>query len=213
MTTRTNRTTAGAPTVLRAPKLPTHHAQTGHVPPDWPWFVGPDGTLAELTTLTKQGMLRRFTQDSFIARDCLAKLTTRAAAISHHIPDRAVVTGGTAAWLMGYGATWLPPVQLAALPGAARRPSRATSWTPWPLRGNHYQSWNGLIVATPVRAAADLALLASSLHELRQLAAMLAHEVPAAAALGILDRVAARRPGVVLARHRLAAMALSSSTV
>lgn len=137
--------------------------------------VGVDGNV--LARLVRQGLLRRVVRGVYVDAAVPDSIEERARALALAVPEAAVITDATAAWLFGvdvlpassYFGPVLPPVQCFRLPDHTRiRRTRVQSGRRM-LEESDLLSIGDVVVTTPLRTACDLG---RSLRRERALGAM-----------------------------------------
>ncbi len=114
-----------------------------------------------LDTLVRRALVRQVVHGVYVAAQVVDSIELRADALSLVVPETAVITDRTAAWLHGVDALprsavhEMPPVQMFSRTGSRlRRPGVASGIRE--LLDSDVTVVNGLLVTTPLRTALDL---------------------------------------------------------
>jgi hypothetical protein len=132
-----------------------------------------------LRRMVRTGLLRRVLRGVYVDAAADDGLLMRACAVSLVIPDTAVVTDRTAAWLHGVDAlrpgdhVVPPPVEVFQQPGHTRVRTAATSGGERTLLPRDVELVHDVRVTTPLRTALDLGRLARRDHAIAALDALL----------------------------------------
>ncbi len=132
-----------------------------------------------LGRLTRQGLLRRMVRGVYIDACVPDSLPVRAKALSLVVPDSAIVTDRTAAWLHGVDLLapgdhlLLPPVAIFQQPGHTRVRTACSSGGERTLSAHDIIEVAGIPVTTPLRTALDLGRLLRRDHAIGALDALL----------------------------------------
>lgn len=198
-------------TQSRSSVLPGRHADP-RLPTDRPFTsgqarqVGVDGNV--LARLVRQGLLRRVVRGVYVDTAVPDSIGERARALALAVPEAAVITDATAAWLFGVdvlpaGSYFgpMPPVQYFRLSDHTRIRRSSVQSGRRMLEDSDLLSIGDVVVTTPLRTACDLG---RSLRRERALGAMdaLLHlgDFTAAELGAQVDRFRGRR-GVVQLRE------------
>lgn len=158
-----------------SPVLPQHRRVTPCPPVDWPWVPGVDADAHTLAAMAQDGLLRPFTEHTYLAVDVAPSRAARVAAIAEHVPHNAVVRGNTAAWLLGAQDTWCDPVQLYLPTRCAARTNKHYQYAVVPSEDQLII--HGVAVTSELRTAVDLAKNPAGVGSLRDLAYLLTEKV------------------------------------
>lgn len=132
-----------------------------------------------LGRLTRDGLLRRIVKGVYVDAAVPDALALRAAALALVVPETAIVTDRTAAWLHGVSLLQsgdhltTPPVSLFQLPGCTRVRTRCNVGGERTLLSTDIETVATVRVTTPLRTALDLGRLLSRDDALAGLDAML----------------------------------------
>ena len=113
----------------------------------------------------RQGLIRRVVKGAYVDAVCPDTLELRAASLALVIPENAVVTDRTAAWLHGVSVLAkndhlaVPPVTVFRLAGYTRVRTRANAGGERTLLASDIEVVHGVRVTTPLRTALDLGRL------------------------------------------------------
>ncbi len=114
-----------------------------------------------LDTLVRRALIRQVVHGVYVAAQVVDSIELRADALSLVVPETAVITDRTAAWLHGVDALprsavhEMPPIQMFGRAGSRlRRPGVASGIRQ--LLDSDVSVVNGLLVTTPLRTALDL---------------------------------------------------------
>lgn len=120
-----------------------------------------------LTRVTRQGILRRVVKGVYVDAVLPDSLELRSLALSLVVPESAIVTDRTAAWLHGVSVMAAndhlraAPVSLFQLPGHTRVRTRCNVGGERTLRESDVETIGNVRVTTPLRTALDLGRLSS----------------------------------------------------
>src|SRR4051794_10636846 len=132
-----------------------------------------------LRRMVREGLLRRVLKGVYVDAAAQDDLRMRARAVALAVPDTAVVTDRTAAWLHGVDVLRPgdhlvpPPVEIFQAPGCTRVRTVANEGGERTLLPDDVQSVYGVRVTTPLRTALDLGRLTRRDHALSALDALL----------------------------------------
>ncbi len=132
-----------------------------------------------LTRLVRQGLLRRVVKGVYIDATVVDTLQVRARALALVVPESAVVTDRTAAWLHGVDLLApgdhlsLPPLSIFQLPGQTRVRTATNLGGERTLSGDDADYIDGVRVTTPLRTALDLGRLIPRDHAIGALDGLL----------------------------------------
>lgn len=118
-----------------------------------------------LGRLTREGLVRRVTRGIYVDATVPDSLQLRAAALALVVPESAVVTDRTAAWLHGVDILspgdhlLLPPVSIVQPVGGSRVRRGESAGRERGLSAHDIETVNGVRVTTPLRTAVDLGRL------------------------------------------------------
>lgn len=132
-----------------------------------------------LRRMVRDGLLRRVLPGVFIDSAATDDITVRARALGLVLPDHAVATDRTAAWLHGVDVLAPgdhivpPPLQFFVLPGNARVRKKAGGGGERTLLPHEIELVQGVPVTTPLRTACDLGRLLHRDHAIGGIDALL----------------------------------------
>ena len=132
-----------------------------------------------LRRMVRVGLLRRVLKGVYVDAAADDGLLMRTRAVSLVVPETAVVTDRTAAWLHGIDVLRPgdhlvpPPVEVFQLPGHTRVRTTATSGGERTLLPRDVEIVHGVRVTTPLRTALDLGRLTRRDHAIAALDALL----------------------------------------